>query len=166
MSQSLILSETPTLQSMMGQVLAAAPHKPSNISGLGLLYRGSRDGFNAAAFHQACDNQGPTLTLIRARDGGFVFGAYLDVPWTSDNVWLKKGEANPWVFSLRNPKGVQPLLMVPNDVNPQCLVHRGAGNGPIIGNVGFYVRDAMTTASNECHMKTYKLVSDVMACVA
>ena len=153
---------------MMGQVLAAAPHKPSNISGLGLLYRGSRDGFNAAAFHQACDNQGPTLTLIRATDGGFVFGAYLDVPWTSDGVWLEKGEANPWVFSLRNPKGVQPLLMVPNDQYPHLLVHRGASVGPWFGRYGFYVSDAMTTANNNnyCAMDTYKLVSDVMACVA
>lgn len=154
---------------MMGQVLAAAPHKPSNISGLGLLYRGSRDGFNAAAFHQACDNQGPTLTLIRARDGGFVFGAYLDVPWTSDNVWLNKGEANPWVFSLRNPKGVQPLLMVPNDKDPQYLVYRSAGYGPWFSGSGhgFGVNNAMTTANgNPCPMTTYKLVSDVMACVA
>ena len=152
---------------MMGQVLAAAPHKPSNISGLGLLYRGSRDGFNAAAFHQACDNQGPTLTLIRASDGGFVFGAYLDVPWTSGGGWLKKGEANPWVFSLRNPKGVQPLLMVPNDVSPQYLVLRHAGRGPFFGHCGFHVYDAMTTANkNSCQMTAYTLVSDVMACVA
>ena len=28
-----------------------------------LIYRGSRDGFGAAKFHQLCDNKGPTLTL-------------------------------------------------------------------------------------------------------
>ena len=28
-----------------------------------LLFRGSRDGFGAAKFHQLCDNKGPTLTL-------------------------------------------------------------------------------------------------------
>eukprot|EP00957_Ditylum_brightwellii_P085790 6525358-Ditylum_brightwellii.AAC.1 len=31
-----------------------------------LLYRASRDGWGASKFHSKCDNQGPTLTVIRS----------------------------------------------------------------------------------------------------
>ena len=116
-SESLILSETPTLRCMMHQVLCGAPHKPTNTySGLRLLYRGSRDGFRAEAFHQRCDNkQAPTLTVIREAARGFVFGAYSDAVWSCPpkgyGVWHRKGRVNPWVFSLRNPKD-QSLVVV------------------------------------------------------
>ena len=30
-----------------------------------LVYRGSRDGFAARDFHRCCDDQGPTLMLVR-----------------------------------------------------------------------------------------------------
>ena len=46
-----------------------------------LLYRGSRDGMTPAAFHGACDDQGPTLTLIRS-ENGYTFGGYSPVPWS------------------------------------------------------------------------------------
>ncbi len=34
-----------------------------------LLYKGNRDGFNAKDFHRLCDNKGPTITVIRTRQG-------------------------------------------------------------------------------------------------
>eukprot|EP00957_Ditylum_brightwellii_P175044 13327643-Ditylum_brightwellii.AAC.1 len=47
-----------------------------------LLYRASRDGWQASNFHAKCDNQGPTLTVIRTT-GGYIFGGYCDTPWSS-----------------------------------------------------------------------------------
>jgi hypothetical protein len=48
-----------------------------NVKGLNdewcLLYKGSRDGFNAKDFHRLCDNKGPTITVIRTRQGR-IFG--------------------------------------------------------------------------------------------
>ena len=38
--------------------------KIPNIGSIGLLFKGSRDGFKAENFHEKCDNKGPTLTLI------------------------------------------------------------------------------------------------------
>ena len=169
-SESLILSETPTLRCMMHQVLCGAPHKPTNTySGLRLLYRGSRDGFRAEAFHQRCDNkQAPTLTVIREAARGFVFGAYSDAVWSSPAtgwVWHKKGRVNPWVFSLRNPKGVQPLLMVPK-ADQTSLVGCGAGCGPVFGyGGGLIVWDDMTRENNNCSniSHTYEMVSDILS---
>jgi hypothetical protein len=40
-----------------------------------LLYRGSRDGFGASKFHEKCDNESNTLTLIETTKG-FIFGGF------------------------------------------------------------------------------------------
>ncbi|UJR17917.1 hypothetical protein I4U23_004816 [Adineta vaga] len=34
-----------------------------------LLYQGSRDGFHSKDFHRLCDDQGPTITVIRTKQG-------------------------------------------------------------------------------------------------
>jgi hypothetical protein len=47
-----------------------------------LLFRSSRDGATAAAFHSHCDTQGPTATLIRDTAGN-VFGGYTSLDWSS-----------------------------------------------------------------------------------
>ena len=36
------------------------------VKGLKLIYRGSRDGFKAIDFHTKCDNQGPTISIIKS----------------------------------------------------------------------------------------------------
>ena len=53
-----------------------------NVKDIELLYRGSRDGFEARNFHDKCDNQGPTLTIIKSSDD-FIFGGYTEINWDS-----------------------------------------------------------------------------------
>jgi hypothetical protein len=38
-----------------------------------LLYRASRDGYNAVNFHAKCDNRGKTVTIIKTKKN-YVFG--------------------------------------------------------------------------------------------
>lgn len=47
-----------------------------------LLYRASRDGDSAQAFHEKCDNQGPTITFVAATTRA-PFAAYTPDNWTS-----------------------------------------------------------------------------------
>ena len=44
-----------------------------------LLFRASRDGFAASAFHSKCDNKGPTITVVTS--GGNIFGGFTENPW-------------------------------------------------------------------------------------
>ena len=46
-----------------------------------LLFRASRDGFAASAFHSKCDNKGPTVTAVKS--GANIFGGFTEKPWTS-----------------------------------------------------------------------------------
>jgi hypothetical protein len=43
---------------------------------LELLYKGSRDGFNASSFHAKCDHKGATLTVAKSKKYKRVFGGY------------------------------------------------------------------------------------------
>ena len=47
-----------------------------------LIYRGTRDGMTSNKFHEKCDNQGPTITLIKTDKN--IFGGYTSISWSSD----------------------------------------------------------------------------------
>ncbi|CAM4656861.1 unnamed protein product [Leuciscus chuanchicus] len=48
---------------------------------LTLLYKASVHGYQASAFHQRCDRQGPTL-LVAYNRSGYIFGGYTSVDYT------------------------------------------------------------------------------------
>jgi hypothetical protein len=47
-----------------------------------LIYRASKDGFNASSFHSKCNNQGPTITIIQSTNGN-IFGGFNTASWVS-----------------------------------------------------------------------------------
>ena len=71
---------------------------------LELLYRGSRDGRQASDFHAKCDNKGATIAVIRST-GGFIFGGFDNIPWTSSSDlnegWRDRNRT--FLFSLKSP---------------------------------------------------------------
>jgi len=46
---------------------------------LKLLYRGTRDGYHAADFHNKCNNKGATLIIIKSTNGFFVWWLYFSI---------------------------------------------------------------------------------------
>jgi hypothetical protein len=84
-----------------------------------MLFRSSRDGATAAAFHSRCDAQGPTLTLIRDTAGN-VFGGYTSLDWSSPVVgpynggtlWLN--DPASFLFTVVNPHADPPALFPSN----------------------------------------------------
>lgn len=47
-----------------------------------LLYRSSRDGLTGKAFHERCNYQGPTITIVKPGEtNGRVFGGYTSANW-------------------------------------------------------------------------------------
>lgn len=47
------------------------------------IFRGSRDSFEAKAFHAKVDNQGAFVAVIVCREHKKTFGAYTDIPLSS-----------------------------------------------------------------------------------
>ncbi len=51
-----------------------------------LIYRASEHGYTAKSFHQYCDDQGPTLVIIKSREGN-IFGGYTTQSWRGDCIY-------------------------------------------------------------------------------
>ena len=64
-----------------------------------LLYRKSKDGDSSDIFHKLCDNQGPTVILIKSTEG-FIIGGYTPLVW--DNYSGRKSDNETFLFSLSN----------------------------------------------------------------
>ncbi|XP_073700273.1 interferon-induced protein 44-like isoform X3 [Garra rufa] len=64
---------------------------------LSLLYKASVHGYQASAFHERCDNQGPTLLV--AYNHSYVFGGYTSVDYAQSGKKIKDKEA--FLFSIR-----------------------------------------------------------------
>jgi hypothetical protein len=71
-----------------------------------LLWRGSRDGFEAKQFHRRCDGHPNTLTVILDTKGN-IFGGFTPVEWLSGDEHSKADPSQKsFLFTLRNPHNV------------------------------------------------------------
>ncbi|RGB37541.1 TLD-domain-containing protein, partial [Rhizophagus diaphanus] len=50
-----------------------------------LILRGSQDGFTAKRFHEICDDQSNTVTIIKVKDTNEILGGYNPIKWKSSN---------------------------------------------------------------------------------
>ena len=95
-----------------------------------LLWRGSRDGFTAKAFHKRCDKQGATLTVIKSVDG-WIFGGYNPSSWLSTDPASCHSANGSFLFTLKNLHGISPTQFF-------CKTHcrafyNDASSGPHFG---------------------------------
>ncbi|TNV80815.1 hypothetical protein FGO68_gene6173 [Halteria grandinella] len=65
-----------------------------------LIYQATRDGFGSSDFHKACDNKGPTLTIIQT-DDDHIIGGYTNEHWES--TFKCKADATSWLFTISHP---------------------------------------------------------------
>jgi hypothetical protein len=98
-----------------------------------LLYRGSRDGFGAKDFHSKCDGHLNTLTIIKAKASGFIFGGFTTVSWESSAYGKYKSDANAFIFSLTN-RDNQSLKMKIKTNKHQNAILCYSEYGPTFGN--------------------------------
>jgi len=73
-----------------------------------LLYRASRDGWDASDFHRMCDGKGATVTAVRS-SAGYIFGGYTDVVWGKSGKYQYSTAS--FLFSLKDHAGVGPVKM-------------------------------------------------------
>jgi hypothetical protein len=112
-----------------------------------LLFRSTRDGATAAAFHSRCDAQGPTLTLIKDTAGN-VFGGYTSLHWSSPAAddgedgdgWVWRNDPAAFLFAIVNPHGDPPALF-PSTANGRSYVGDSSA-GPFFGYGDLYVTGA------------------------
>ncbi|CAF3291194.1 unnamed protein product [Rotaria socialis] len=77
-----------------------------------LIYKATRDGFDASAFHSRCNNKGPTMTIIQSNNN-CLFGGYTTIPWSSDNSY--SSDDTTFLFTLVNPHSIPPTKYTIDD---------------------------------------------------
>ena len=100
-----------------------------NVDALTLIYRASQDGFEAASFHDKCDHQLRTLTIIETTKG-YIFGAYTAVAWDSSNTF--KADPDAFIFSLKN--ATSKPMRIPVKAADELSIYCYSFNGPIFGS--------------------------------
>jgi hypothetical protein len=116
---------------------------------LKLLWRGTKDGFDAAVFHTRCDNKGPTLTVCKARGVNNIFGGYHEGSWSQNGTY---SPAESWIFSMNNKHG-KTCKFLANNTNHAYL---SAGYGPTWGGGhDLHINASMTSNSNYSNPSTY-----------
>ena len=120
---SLILRESNKEKEFLNKIL-----EWSGLKTMDLIYRGSRDGMTSNDFHKKCDNQGPTITLLR-NDKGYIFGGYTSVSWTGDGNY--HSDPKSFLFTLTNINGVEPTKFPISDTN--YSVYHSSSYGPAFG---------------------------------
>ena len=137
---SILLGESadPNGAKLLQFVAETIPTFPAATTALKLLFRASRDGWDAdAGFHARCDGKGPTVTVVAIAGGSgknqrkhHVFGGIVDLPWASQGDY--KGSQHANLFGLGCHENEAPVLFGIKDRDTNAVYH-GAGYGPIFG---------------------------------
>ena len=97
---------------------------PNKLLKFDLIFKASTNGDTSDIFHKICDGKGPTLTIVKGKNG-HIFGGYLTVPFSSDRKSHSDDKA--FLFSLTNKKKFN-IIEVDHAVH-----HYDKGWGPYIG---------------------------------
>jgi hypothetical protein len=92
-----------------------------------LIYRASRDGRSAEAFHTKCDNKSKTLTVVKTTEG-YIFGGYAEQAWDSSNQF--KFDPNAVMFTLVNLSSVPDITFEWESINDTKGIYCHSSYGP------------------------------------
>ncbi|XP_052812403.1 interferon-induced protein 44-like [Mya arenaria] len=96
-----------------------------------LLYNITKDSCDTATFHQRCDNQGPTVTVLYNPQGS-VYGGFASVGWEGSGIWSVDNAA--YLFQLKF-SGLRKCNRFP--AKPGCkTVFSSPTFGPVFGYGG------------------------------
>jgi hypothetical protein len=95
-----------------------------------LLYRGSRDGFQASDFHRQCNGHPNTVTLILSTNGS-IFGGYTPLSWSSRDGYASDASQKSFLFTIKNPHNLTAQIFKQQE--EACAIYDYSGYGPTFG---------------------------------
>ena len=93
-----------------------------------LLYSITKNGCNSTVFHQKCDNQGPTVTVLYNQQGS-VYGGYTGINWDQSGTW--GDDSTAFLFQLQY-NGSATVNKFPCK-NSAYTTYRASNCGPVFG---------------------------------
>ena len=88
-----------------------------------LLFRGTRDGFEAETFYARC-NEPNTICIIHTPQNN-IFGGFTSIPWNrTDSNWGKyQTDQSAFIYSLRSTKSSHPKLFPVQNNGRNAVAH-------------------------------------------
>jgi len=97
-----------------------------------LLLRGTKDGFDAAKFHQLCDGKGATISFARIKDSKQIIGGYNPLHWYQNSQY---GDSNDsFLFNMTNSSELKSAQIGRINSNYGNAVYYYASYGPTFGS--------------------------------
>ena len=96
-----------------------------------LLYRGTRDGMSGNAFHNKCNNKGPTICLFK-NEKGYIFGGYASVDWQGPSSYVFRSAPDSFIFTLTNMYNISPTKFPNSDT--RYSIRDNSSYGPTFGS--------------------------------
>src|ERR1051325_1163490 len=93
-----------------------------------LLFRGSRDGLSYEKFHEICDNQCRTVTVIKVKGSNEILGGYNPIEWNSDFERHSTTKGS-FIFSFKNSDRIENYILSRVKDEKEAIY-----NCPIIGS--------------------------------
>jgi hypothetical protein len=125
-----------------------------------LMLRGSRDGFTPNKFHELCDNQSNTVTIIKVKNSKEILGGYNPTIW---EINYNYSTANSFIFSFNNNNNDINNDSIENYIlsyviNEYSAIFNNPNNGPSFGSNDLILRgeDFNIYKASYCKQKSYE----------
>eukprot|EP00762_Andalucia_godoyi_P005051 ANDGO_03963.mRNA.1 hypothetical protein AURANDRAFT_35515 len=115
---------------------------------LRVLYSSKQDGVSARAFHSLSDSKGPTVTVVKFKNGAKV-GGYVSQQWMARQALVS--DANAFLFMLTNDAG-KPKPTMFKCTNAANAIHDMTNGGPTFGNgpdLALFSEEALNVSSKQ-----------------
>jgi hypothetical protein len=96
-----------------------------------LLLRGSRDGFTRGKFHDICDNQPRTVTIVKVKGSSEILGGYNPIKWKSDGEFGVTKDS--FIFSFKNKVNIGNYILS-RVIDEKKAIRNSILYGPSFGN--------------------------------
>uniref|UniRef100_U9SY21 Kelch-like protein 17 n=1 Tax=Rhizophagus irregularis (strain DAOM 181602 / DAOM 197198 / MUCL 43194) TaxID=747089 RepID=U9SY21_RHIID len=128
-----------------------------------LLLRGSRDGFTPEKFHEICDNQSHTITIIKVKDSNEILGGYNPIAWELDESNESEGVTystkDSFIFSFKNNDNIENNILS-RVKNESCAILYYYNFGPSFGINDLFIAEMIGKSSNTAYEKRIRGTSD------
>ena len=112
-----------------------------------IIFRMNENNYKSEDFHKACDNQGPTLVLIKTKTQR-TFGGFTPLNWNKTGGAIKDESNQTFIFSLDNYKKFNILKIKEQAIN-------NSNDGPKFGDCDIKLesnmKNGVSFANNNCN---------------
>jgi hypothetical protein len=126
-----------------------------------LLYRASRDGFEAARFHDLCDNKGSTIMISKLKENERLIGGYNPLSWQRYNgTWQSTPDSFLFSFTKKEEINSAFLTRVSNYQN--YAVYSNSNYGPTFGygwDLAIDRNNIIRTFGNYTYLGVYNIIN-------